>query len=147
MSKGLKRSLRRGNPREQALTATVAMSAANIIGMRATPITIIAAPGAGKIIVVDSILLTMNRTATAFTGGGAVEFRYTNGSGAKVATDIAASVVTTGGAGTEPAISSSPGVPSGGVANAPVVVTNATAAFATGTGTASLYIKFRIVSV
>ena len=146
MSKGLKRSIQRGNPLEQERVLTIALTAANIIAMRAAPITIIPAPGAGRIIIVDSILMTMNRTATAFTGGGAVEFRYNNGSGAKVGTDIAATVITTGGAGTECAVSSSPGVQSGGQPNAPVVITNATAAFATGTGSARLYIKYRVVT-
>jgi hypothetical protein len=129
-----------------AHTVQVPLAAANIIAMRTTPVSLIAAPGSGKILIVESIVFKMVRTGTAFTGGGALEFRYTDGSGVKVSADIAATVVTTGGAGTEynqvggAAASSTP------VANAAIVITNATAAFAAGTGTAQASIKYRIVT-
>lgn len=129
-----------------ARTIQVPLSAANIIAMGTTPVELIAAPAAGKLILVESITFKMVRTATAFTGGGAVEFRYTNASGAKVSADIAASVVTTGGAGTEynhvggVIASFTP------VAAAAIVIRNATAAFADGTGTAVVTIKYRIIA-
>jgi hypothetical protein len=86
------------------------------------------------------------RTATAFTGGGAVEFRYTDASGAKVTADVAAALVTTGGAGTAYAHVRGIEASITPVANAAVVITNATAAFAAGTGTAQLSIVYRIVT-
>lgn len=129
-----------------AHTAQVALSAADIIAMRTTPKQLIAAPGANKLVLVDSLVVKMVRSATAFTSGGALEFRYTDGSGAKVSADVAASVVTTGGAGTE--YNSVAGVTTSltPVANAAIVLTNATGAFATGTGTAQVSIKYRIVT-
>lgn len=127
-------------------TVSVNLSAANIIAMGTTPVSLIAAPASGKIILVESITLKMVRTGTAFTGGGAVEFRYTNASGAKVSADIAASVVTTGGAGTE--YNHVAGVTTSltPVAAAAIVITNATAAFADGTGTAVVTLKYRVVT-
>lgn len=127
-------------------TTSVNLAAADIIAMGTTPVSLIAAPGAGKIILVESITFKMTRTSTAFTGGGALEFRYTDASGAKVSADIAATVVTTGGAGTE--YNHVGGVVSSltPVANAAVVIRNATAAFADGTGTAVVTIKYRIVT-
>lgn len=125
-------------------TATVNLTAAQIIAMNATPVSLIAAPGAGMAIIVDNITLKMVTTATGFTGGGALEFRYTNASGAKVSADIAAAVVTAG-AGTS--FTNVRGVTTSltPVANAAIVITNATAAFAAGTGTAVVTIQYHVV--
>lgn len=129
-----------------ARTTSVNLSAANLIAMGTTPVSLISAPGSGKVILVESIVFKMTRTSTAYTGGGALEFRYTNASGAKVSADIAATVVTTGGAGTE--YNSVAGVVTSltPVANAAIVITNATAPFADGTGTAVVTIKYRVVT-
>lgn len=125
--------------------AQVALSAAQINGMRTTPVAIVPAPGAGKIVLVEHIVLKMVRTATQFANGGAVEFRYTDGSGAKVSADIAATVVT-GAAGT--AYSSVSGVATElvPVANAAIVITNATGAFDTGTGTGQVTVLYKVVT-
>jgi hypothetical protein len=95
-------------------------------------------------IIVDNITVKMVTSATAFTGGGAVEFRYTNGSGAKVTADVAAAVVTAG-AGTS--FTNVRGIEASltAVANAAIVITNATAAFAAGTGTAVVSINYHVV--
>ena len=131
---------------EDALDAVVvSLTSAQILALNATPVTLVPAQGAGRTIIVDEILLEMTRTATAYANGGALEFRYTNGSGAKVTADIAASVVTTGGAGVE--LNHVGGVVSSltPVANAPIVIDNATAAFITGTGTARIRVRFRVI--
>ncbi len=127
-------------------SVTVALASADILAMNATPVSLIAAPGAGKIIIVEGILFKMVRTATAYANGGAVEFRYTDGSGAKVSADVAAALVTTGGAGTAYAHVAGIEASITPVANAAIVVTNATAAFITGTGTATVSLKYRIVT-
>lgn len=123
----------------------VALSAAQILGMNATPVSLIATPGAARIIVVDHIVLKMVRTSTQFASGGAVEWRYTNGAGAKVSADVSASVVT-GAAGT--AYSAVRGVTTElvPVADAAIVVTNATGAFTTGTGVGQVSITYRVVT-
>lgn len=124
-------------------STTITLTAANIIAMGTTPVTVIAAPGAGKCTVVDNVTFKMVTTATAFTGGGAVEFRYTDASGAKVTADVAAAVVTAG-AGTS--FTNVRGIEASltCVANAPIVVRNPTAAFAAGTGTATLTIEYHV---
>lgn len=83
------------------LEETVALTAANIIAMYATPVAIVAAVP-GKAIVVDSVDFVMTRTATAFTSGGVVAVQYNNtanGAGTATTATIAATVVT-GAAGT-----------------------------------------------
>ena len=124
-------------------TTTVNLSAAQIIAMGTTPVEIVAAPGAGKCTIVDNITVKMVTTATAFTGGGAVEFRYTDASGAKVTADVAAAVVTAG-AGTS--FTNVRGIEASltCVANAAIVVRNPTAAFAAGTGTAVITIDYHV---
>lgn len=129
-----------------AHTIQVSVSSADILGLNSTPKSLIAAPGSGKVIIVEGIVLKMVRSSTAYANGGALEFRYTNASGAKVSADMAATVVTTGGAGTE--YNSVAGVTTSltPVANAAIVMDNATAAFITGTGTAVVSLKYRIVT-
>jgi hypothetical protein len=125
-------------------STTLSLSAAQIIAMGTTPVEIVAAPGAGKAIIVDSVTFKMVRTATAFTGGGDVEFRYTNAEGDKVTADVAEALVDTAGAAT--AFANVRGIEASitPVANAAIVITNATAAFAAGTGTAVLTIEYHV---
>lgn len=125
-------------------TVVVTLTAAQIIAMGTTPVSLIAAPGASKCIIVDNISFKMVTTATAFTGGGAVEFRYTDASGTKVTADVAAAVITAA-AGTS--FTNVRGIEASltGIVNAAIVVRNGTAAFAAGTGTATLTIDYHIV--
>lgn len=125
--------------------AKIALSSAEILALNATPKTLIPAPGAGKILIIESIALQMTTTATQYANGGALEFRLTNGSGAKVSADIAAAVVTAAAGVSYTSVS---GVATSltGVVNSPLVVTNASAAFITGTGTGVFNIKFRVAS-
>lgn len=133
------------SPIQNSFECQIPISSADILGLNATPKTLIPAPGANKVIVVEHILLKMITTATAYANGGALEFRYTNAAGAKVTADIAAAVVTAG-AGTS--YTGVAGVTTSltMVANAPIVVDNATAAFITGTGTAVATVRVRIVT-
>lgn len=124
-------------------TATVALTSANILAMNGTPVTILAAV-TGKTIVVDDICLKMVTTATQYANGGAVEFRYTNASGAKVTADIASGVITAGAA-TSYTINKSIVTSLTGVVSSPIVITNATAAFITGTGAGVLTIRYHLI--
>lgn len=128
-----------GSPFGQIIKA---LTAANIIAMGTTPVVLVPAPGAGRVIIVKGIGFQMTRTATAFTGGGAVEFRYTDDSGAKVSADVAESVVDTGGAGVAYVHVAGIEASITPVANAAIVIRNPTAAFADGTGTAKVTIDF-----
>ena len=131
-------------------TATVSLTAANIIAMNNTPVSVLAAPGVGYAIIVDQFAFEMNRTSTAFTGGGAINLRYhTTTSSVPHAGTIAASVVTTGGAGTA-IVALGPNVGASGLvipSNEGIDITNATAAFAAGTGTAKVFLRYRIVTL
>lgn len=129
--------------------ATVAVSSASILAMEATPVSILAAPGAGLAIVVDSIIFKMVATSTAYASGGAVSFVYHGGSVAAHSGSIPATVVNAGSAGTSYTQLGPPTATNGTTltANTGIDITNATGAFTTGTGTAVVYIEYHIVTL
>jgi hypothetical protein len=125
---------------------TVSLSSADILALNATPKELIPAPGANRIILLESILLEIVRTSTAYANGGVLEIRYENASGALVSATFPANFVT-GGAGTAYAHNIGLATILTPAANKALVMDNATAAFITGTGTMRAFIKYRIVSV
>lgn len=75
------------------LSTTTTLTAAQVKALNATPITLIAAPGAGKITIVNRITLASTFGTVAYTGANNLEFRYTGAAGAKVTADIAAATL------------------------------------------------------
>jgi hypothetical protein len=130
--------------------ATVPLTAANLIAMYATPVSLIAAPGSGKSIVVQKLAFTIARSSTAFTSGGAVIIQYdttTHGGGTQALDSTLASTVITGAAGTS--VSARHGavisdLASTSIQNLALTISNATGAFATGTGTATVDIWYYV---
>lgn len=119
--------------------ATVALSSANILGMFASPVTIIAAPAAGKVIEVKDVQLTMNTTATAYASGGTVTLNYAGG--AAIINTIPAAVVTAG-AGTS--YTKRDPIDVTAAAATAITITNGTGAFTTGTGTAIVDVWYTV---
>ena len=131
-------------------TAEVQLTAAQIIAMYTTPVLVVPAVP-NKAIVVDSVEFIVRGTATQFTGGGVVAVQYAdtaNGAGTSVqATTFAATVVTNA---TATVYSTRPPASLSAVASAPILgiglyVSNATAVFAAGTGTATVRVQYRLV--
>lgn len=70
-------------------TATVTVSSAELLALNATPKTLIAAPAAGKALVLVAAELWLDYATTAYDGiasGEDLTIRYTNGSGTTLAT-------------------------------------------------------------
>jgi hypothetical protein len=83
-----------GNVYDEIITANVVVSSAELLALNATPKTLVAAAGAGKIIVPVDVQLMLDFATTAYDGIAAGEdlaLKYTNASGA-----ICATVETTG---------------------------------------------------
>jgi len=120
--------------------ASIPLSSAQILALNATPVTLVAAPGAGKTIIVQDVLFTMTTTATAYASGGNVTFQY---SGGNAVTNNVASTVVTAAAGTSYTVRQAIDVTA--AVNTALTVTNATGAFTTGTGTALINVCYRIV--
>ena len=124
--------------------ATVNVSSANILAMYGAPVVLIAAPTSGKNLIIHRIMFTMVTTSTQYANGGAVYFQLGNtvhGGGTATTGTIAAGVVTAG-AGTSYTIP----VPVAytGSAATGLYISNDTAAFITGTGTAIVDIWYSI---
>lgn len=129
-----------------SLTVTVSLTAAQIIAMNGTPISVVPAPGAGKLATLVRVVFEMTTTSTVFTGGGAVEFFYHGTSTNAASSTIPASVVTNATPGTTYTYLGE-AVPANGttvLANTGIDITNATAAFAAGTGTAKIVLTYAI---
>lgn len=128
----------------------VNLTAAQLIAMYAAPVLVVPAV-AGKAILVDSVEFVITRTATAFTGGGVVAVQYdstVNGGGTATHATIAATVVT-GAAGTTytqriAAVAGQSDIASASIAGKGLYISNATAAFAAGTGTAVLTVRYHL---
>ncbi len=125
------------------------LSAADLIAMYTTPVEVVPAV-AGKSIIVDSIEFDITRTATQFTGGGTVAVQYANtthGAGTATTAVIAAAVVTAGAGRTVtariPVVLSD--VASASIVGIGLFISNVDGAFAAGTGTAVVTVRYHLV--
>ena len=126
----------------------VTLTAAQLMAMKATPVSIIPAPGAGKLIIIDAIAFQFKNGATQFTGGGAVSFVYHGTAITPHTGTIAAAVVNAAaadvqylGPNTSAAIDLQTAINTG------LDITNATAAFAVGNGTAIVTVWYSVVTL
>ena len=110
--------------------------------MYATPVTVVAAPGAGYALAFKSAVLLYDSTATAYTGGGVITINY--GGGAAQSSNLAATFLT--GAGDKvfnlEKLNGASGLTM--PVNTALVITNASGAFATGTGVCRLQITYTV---
>lgn len=118
----------------------VPLSAAQINGMYAAPVKLIETQGAGHSIIISKAAFTITRSATAFANGGAAIVQYgstTHGGGTQALDSTMAATVITGAAGATTTIRNGAVISdSTASVNAALYISNATAAFDTGTGTA-----------
>jgi len=121
----------------------VPLTAAQIIAMYTTPVVLVAAPGSGKALAVVKVEFKIVRTATVFTGGGAVIVQYdstANGAGLQACDSTMAAATVTDAAGT--AVSVRNGAVLSNLTttlvNKGLYISNDTAVFAAGTGTATV---------
>lgn len=121
--------------------AEVSLTAANIIAMNATPVEVVAAQGAGKVIEFVGATIIFDNGDTAFTGGGAVEFQNST-VGDTLSTTVPATIFTSDADKIYQAYGAS--ASAGWTANDNIVITNATAAFATGDGVARIKVAYRV---
>ncbi len=130
----------------------VAMTLAQFNGMYAAPFLLLAAPGAGLMNLVDSVYINMTYGSAALTAGGAVGAQYGNtvhgagpaASSTEAATDFTSATANTmfrfGGGLSTGAVTST-------AINTAIYLSNATQAFATGTGGSfQVYVNYRTVA-
>lgn len=134
------------NEAAQPLQATTILTAAQVKALFTTPITLVAAGGAGTIIVVDRISFGSTFVTPAYAGANNLEFRYTNAAGTKVTVDIASATLNFA-AGTQ--YSTAPGVTTEliPVANAAIVVCVPVANPTAGNSLVTLTVTYRILTL
>ena len=129
--------------------ATFSLTASQFNGMYATPVSILAAPGSGNLILLESMLMNMAFGTMDFAAGGVVAAQYGNtvhgggplASGSLPAADFFAAANST-------FIFAPPASgPLNSVAvNGALYISNATQAFTTGDSTFTGLIKYRVVN-
>jgi len=125
--------------------AVVTLTAAQIVAMNGAPVSVLPAPAAGQVLVVDQIIAQMKPGATQFTGGGAVSFQYHGTAVVPHSSNIPAATITSA-AGSENVVP-----PPTGVIQAPTAtgldIVNATAPFATGNGELVVTVFYSIITL
>jgi hypothetical protein len=122
------------------------LTAAQLESMHTTAITIFPAPPTGQAIIPVYFAFIMYAGSAAFTGGGTVNLQYhTNTSIAPFASTVPASVVTEATPGTylyylDPTANFAPPLADG------IDITNGSAVFAAGNGTAKCIMAYRVIT-
>lgn len=127
---------------EVELYKDVTLSSAQILALNSTPITLIAAPGTGKLLLVSKVVGFNDFQTTAYAGSSEVlSIKYTNGSGASICAFSEVAFCEAAADAWE--------IPACGlvvpVVNA-LVCASANAAFTTGDGIVYLRLYYRIVT-
>ena len=123
----------------------VTLTAAQIMAMFGAAVSILPAPAAGQVLVVDQFIVQMKPGATQFTGGGAVSFQY-HGTGVVPHSSTIPAATVTSAAASENVVP-----PPTGVIQPPsatgIDIVNATGAFATGNGTMVVTVFYSIITL
>lgn len=121
----------------------VSLTSANLLGMNAAPVTVIASPGAGKAIRLKSCVAIFDSTATQYANGGVIYLSYNNTT--PITNNLAATFLTGG----DKVYQLNPLAAAGGIntlVNTALTITNDTAPFITGTGVARLLVEYDVIT-
>jgi len=135
-----------------AASATVTLTAAQVKALYDTPVQLIAAPGAGKLVIIDNILWDIAFGTTQYTAGGVLAAQYGNtvhGAGPVASGTLAAASlngVAASGFLSNGGVSGALSVTKATSLNTAVYLSNQTADFATGDSTVTLYVRYRVVT-
>lgn len=130
---------------------SIPLTAAQINGMYAAPVFVLAAPAAGTINLVQTALLNVVYGSAAFASGGAIALQYkntVNGGGVGATATVSAATLT-GVSANESILFTPPAtILSANAIAQPLYLSNASAPFTTGTGaTATLNVIYRNLAI
>ncbi|MBV9448560.1 MAG: hypothetical protein JO345_21960 [Streptosporangiaceae bacterium] len=128
--------------------AQVTLTSANILGMNTTPVSILPAPAAGQVLMIDAIFVQTKPGGTQYASGGAVTFQYHGTSTNPHTGNVTAAQINAAtakyvylGPNTSGAIDLS------AVAGLGLDITNGTGAFTTGNGTAVVTVYYTTITL
>ncbi len=132
------------------LTATVSLTTAQVKALRASPFTLLAAPGAGLQIIVHRVTVEYVFVTTPYTVPGGATLGLTIG-GTNAVTAIVGAGLLDQGANTiayTGSVNQATGIAVATLANAPLVITNTGGAeFTVGDGTLAVNVFYNIIAV
>lgn len=121
----------------------VNITSANILAMNGTPVTVIAAQGAGTTIALRKCIAIFDSTGTTYVNGGVIYLSHNNTT--PITNNLAATFVTAG----DKVFALNALAAAGGnnmLVNTALTITNDTAAFITGTGVIRLLVEYEVVT-
>ncbi len=124
--------------------AEVTLTTAQLLALNTTPIDLVAAPGAGKYVIVDEVAGFNNHGGTDYAFGGPLSVRYTDESGDEAVTafpEVAFAEASADAVAVQHGIDAIP------VANAAVVLAADTSDPTLGDGTMTFQVKYRVVTL
>lgn len=130
--------------------ASVAINNAGTLGLFGTPVSLVAAPGAGTAVIVHRLSVEHVFATAAFAAGGNIYAQYgatAHGTNVASATIAPTGLMDQSASTVSAAAGSLTGLAETVVANAAVTLTNATAAFTTGGGSLVAKIWYSVVAV
>lgn len=132
----------------EVVRTSVSLTKANILAMNGTPVTLVAAPGAGKALRFKSATLIYDFATAAYGGGGDVTIRY-GGGGTTLSSTVSAANSFGAAADkitTMEALDTAAGIAVS--ANTALVITNATGAFtdAPSNGTGRVVLEYEVIT-
>lgn len=131
-------------------TETIAVTAAEFLGMYATPKLLVAAGGANTLHIVQNVVYEVDYGAAQFANGGVVAVQYdstANGAGADATADTAAAVFTAIAADTAVgAVGELPSTAASSLVNKGLYLSNETAAFITGDSDVYVHLTYSTVT-
>jgi len=132
---------------DKVQVVSVPISSAQLLAIHTTPVELIPAPGAGKIIVVDQFTFSFV-AGTQYTGGDTLELSYDDLAVLAVDDTVSTGITTSASSSVYIFRSGSNNVDVITAVNKSVELNQVTGnAFATGTGTAKVLLKYRVVTV
>ena len=126
-------------------TATISLTSAELLALNTTPVTIVPAPGSGNIVVIESIITTLDYGSTTYADSGTnTGLYYTNSSGLAIDSTLYNCFTA---AASEIKSSFAPSLlhAQSGLLNAPVVLTGS-ANMTTGNGAGKVTVTYKIIT-
>lgn len=140
-------------PEAQLRVATVTLSSADILALHNTPITLLAAPGAGKINVIDEVIFSFT-AGTQYANGNDLRIKYStadNHNDFSLCETIGNAIIVSASSSINKYAITSSGYNkvtlTQGTNDSIHILGNNGTAFITGTGTAKVFIKYRIITL